>query len=321
MHTDQQSAYRISVIIPTLNAGPALHNLLDKLQNQTYRPHEIIVIDSESIDGTPQSAKQAGARVITVRRSEFDHGGTRNMAVEAAEGNILLFMTQDAEPLNEHMIEELTKPLRAGNEVVYAYARQCARPEADILEQLARRHNYPEKSQVKSFEHVGQMGIKTFFCSNVCAAIRKETFEAMGRFQAPVIFNEDLFMSARCILSGFKVAYCAEALVYHSHHYSLMQQLRRYFDNGVSMSCNSWIMPYSAVGKAGSSLVKQQLKALIESRRWLHIPHLMLEAGAKLVGYKLGIHFRKLPTFMRRRLSMHKHILERYIEQNRAMTD
>lgn len=321
MHTDQQSVCRVSVIIPTLNAGSALHTLLDKLQDQTVKPHEIIIIDSESVDGTPQLAQQAGARVITVCRSEFDHGGTRNLAAAAAEGSILLFMTQDAEPMNEHMIHELIEPLRTKDKVVYAYARQCARPDADVLEQLAREHNYPEQSQVKSFEHVSQMGLKTFFCSNVCSAIRTETFEAMGRFQAPVIFNEDLFMSARCILSGFKVAYCAEALVYHSHQYSLMQQLRRYFDNGVSMSCNSWIMPYSAVGKAGSSLVKQQLKALLDSRRWLHIPYLVLEAGAKLVGYKLGIHFRRLPTFMRKKLSMHKHILERYIEHNGAMAD
>lgn len=316
MLTEQQSICRVSVIIPTLNAGPDIHILLEKLKQQTFQPYEIIVIDSESADGTPQAAEKAGAKVITVRRSEFDHGGTRNMAAEAAEGNILLFMTQDAEPLNEHMIEKLVHPLLEKDKVVYAYARQCARPSADVLEKLARQYNYPEHSQLKSFEHVNQMGIKTFFCSNVCAAIRKDTFEAMGKFQAPVIFNEDLFMSARCILSGFKVAYCAEAIVYHSHNYSIMQQLRRYFDNGVSMSCNSWMLPYSGVGKAGSGLVKQQLKALLNSRQWLHIPRLIIESGAKLIGYKLGLHFRSLPSFIRRKLSMHARILERYIEHN-----
>jgi rhamnosyltransferase len=316
MLTEQQSVCRVSVIIPTLNAGPEIHILLEKLKQQTIQPYEIIVIDSESADGTPEAAEKAGAKVITVRRSEFDHGGTRNMAAEVAEGNILLFMTQDAEPLNEHLIENLVHPLLEKDKVVYAYARQCARPGADVLEKLARQYNYPEHSQVKSFEHVSQMGIKTFFCSNVCAAIRKDTFEAMGQFQAPVIFNEDLFMSARCILSGFKVAYCAEAVVYHSHHYSIMQQLRRYFDNGVSMSCNSWMQPYSGVGKAGSGLVKQQLKALISTRRLLHIPRLIIESGAKLIGYKLGIHFRRLPSFIRRKLSMHARILERYIEHN-----
>lgn len=290
--------------------------MLNLLNRQSVLPHEIIVIDSESDDGTAERAQEAGVRVMNVCRSEFDHGGTRNMAAAAASGDILLFMTQDAMPKDEKLIEKLIEPLLSQENVVYAYARQQAYPDADTLETMARLHNYPPESQIKSYEDVERMGIKAFFCSNVCSAIRKSSFEAMGKFQAPVIFNEDLFMSARCILSGYKVAYCAEAVVFHSHNYSVIQQLKRYFDNGVSMRCNAWILPYSGVGKAGSGLVKRQLSELCRSGQWLLVPRLIAESAAKLIGYKLGLHFHRLPHFIRRKLSMHRLILTRYVEGN-----
>jgi rhamnosyltransferase len=316
MHTNSESAYKVSVIIPTLNAGSELKELLDRLQRQSLPPFEIIVIDSCSVDGTPELAREAGSQVMTVERAEFDHGGTRNRAAMQARGDILFFMTQDALPYDDRLIEELTRPLIEGDKVAYAYARQLANLDADMLERLARQYNYPDQSELKSYKDIEQMGIKTFFCSNVCSAIRRETFEAMGRFQEPVIFNEDLFMSAKCILSGYTVAYSAKAVVYHSHNYSILQQLKRYFDNGISMRCNTWIMPYSAVGKAGSKLVKLQLRELHRTRNWQLIPRLVAESAAKLMGYKLGMQYRLLPSFVTRKLSMHRLILTQIVNSS-----
>ncbi|WP_141501866.1 glycosyltransferase family 2 protein [Paenibacillus luteus] len=317
MHTNRESASKVSVIIPTLNAGTELEQLLERLQRQSVLPYEIIVIDSCSTDGTAELAQRAGARVMKVDRAEFDHGGTRNRAAMEARGDILMFMTQDALPYDDKLIEELIRPLAEGDKVVYAYARQIARPEATLLEKLARQHNYPQQSEVKSYEDIEQLGIKTFFCSNVCSAIRRETFESMGRFQEPVIFNEDLFMAAKCVLTGYKVAYSAKAVVYHSHNYTVMQQFKRYFDNGISMRCNTWITPYSAVGKAGSKLVKLQLKELHRKRQWLLVPKLVAESAAKLIGYKLGMNYRLLPAFVTRKLSMHRLIFAQ-LENNGA---
>ncbi|MEV5027364.1 glycosyltransferase family 2 protein [Paenibacillus sp. LPE1-1-1.1] len=314
MLINSHAACRVSVIIPTLNAGPDLNELIKRLQQQSLQPYEIIVIDSCSDDGTAELARMAGVRVLHVPRSEFDHGGTRNRAAQQAKGDILMFMTQDALPYDGKLIEELTRPLLTEDKAVYAYARQLPRADANELERLARQHNYPAESQLKSYEDLDRLGLKTFFCSNVCSAIRREVFEAMGCFQEPVIFNEDLFMSAKCILSGYQVAYCAEAAVFHSHDYSVAEQFKRYFDNGISMRCNTWITPYSAVGKAGSNLVKLQLKELHFTRQWKLIPKLAAESAAKLLGYKLGMHYRLLPAFITRRLSMHRLILT-HIEQ------
>ncbi|MDQ8733044.1 glycosyltransferase family 2 protein [Paenibacillus sp. LHD-38] len=320
MLINSKAVCRVSVIIPTLNAGPDLKELFKRLQQQSLPPYEIIVIDSCSDDGTAELAREAGVQVLYVLRSEFDHGGTRNRAAQQAKGDILMFMTQDAMPYNEKLIEELTRPLIAGDKAVYAYARQLPRPGANELERLARQHNYPAESKMKSYEDLDELGLKTFFCSNVCSAIRREVFEAMGSFQEPVIFNEDLFMAAKCILNGYRVAYCADAAVFHSHDYSVAEQFKRYFDNGISMRCNTWITPYSAVGKAGSNLVKLQLKELHVTRQWQLIPLLVAESAAKLLGYKLGMNYRLLPAFITRRLSMHRLILTHIEKQSPGIT-
>lgn len=304
----EMPASTITVIIPTLNAGTALRELLVRLRGQTVPPHEIIVIDSASEDGTPLVAAEHGAIVMQVERADFDHGGTRNLATIRATGDILVFMTQDALPVNDRLLEYLTEPLLRSERVSSAYARQLPYPDADPIERIAREHNYPAEPSVKSKADLGRLGIKTFFCSNVCAAVKRDVFERMGRFDSPVIFNEDLFMAARCILNGYEVAYAANAAVYHSHHYTIAQQLRRYFDNGVSMSLNEWVLPYSAIGGVGSSLFKRQLSSLARERGWRWIPRLVVESAAKLIGFKLGFYHRKLPSALCRRLSMHKRI-------------
>lgn len=321
MPTNGNGDPKISVIIPTLNAGASFAELLKRLKEQSCPPHEIIVIDSESLDGTPQIAKDAGARVLHVQRSQFDHGGTRNRAAEAAQGQILMFMTQDAMPENEHLIAELTAPLffkqsneeeRAGaaeeGSIVMAYARQLPYPAASPIERLARESNYPGKSRLQSYADVEEMGLKAFFCSNVCSAMTKEMFLKMGKFQEPVIFNEDLFMAAKCILSGYRVAYCSDARVFHSHDYTIKQQFKRFFDNGLSLSLNAMIRPYRSIGGAGSRMVLHQAKGLWREKNAIYIPRLIAESGAKWLGFKLGNHHHRLPKGLIAKFSMHKAI-------------
>ncbi|WP_238327696.1 glycosyltransferase family 2 protein [Paenibacillus gorillae] len=307
MHTEFTEMAKVSVIIPTLNAGAAFQQLLRQLQNQSLPPYEIIVIDSESTDGTAELAQEAGAKVLRILRTEFDHGGTRNFAASQASGNIFVFMTQDAMPANGQLLQELVAPLMADEQTVYAYARQIAYPDANLIERLARENNYPRQAAVKRSQDIERLGLKAFFCSNVCSAIRRDVFNDMGRFPAPVIFNEDLFMAAKCMLDGgYQIAYAAEASVYHSHNYTIKQQFKRFFDNGVSMRHNEWITKYSSVGRAGSSLVRTQLKGIAAAHKWGLVPRLIAESAAKLIGYKLGLHYKRLPHGLRRRFSMHK---------------
>ena len=90
---------------------------------------EVVVVDSGSTDGSVATAREYGARVLEIPPEEFDHGATRNLAAEAARGEVLVFISQDAEPVGDGWLAALTAPL-ADERVAGVYGRQVARPDA-----------------------------------------------------------------------------------------------------------------------------------------------------------------------------------------------
>ena len=237
----------VDIIIPTYKPDETLCLLLHKLQGQTFVVHRVIILNTEEA-----LWKQAVAaypieqvlqelpcehEVIHIAKKDFDHGGTRQFGAEYSDADVMIFMTQDAVPADEFLVEKLVEVLETGGEVTtvaVAYARQLPQKDCHIVEQYTRQFNYPEQSRIKTKADIPVLGIKTFFCSDVCAAYRKDLFEELGGFESPVIFNEDMFFAANAISHGYGVAYVAEAKVIHSHNYTMRQQFHRNFDLAVS---------------------------------------------------------------------------------------
>ncbi|MCI7736947.1 MAG: glycosyltransferase [Clostridiales bacterium] len=218
---------RVSLIIPTCNGAAGIARLLAAIQAQTVPPQEILVIDSASEDGTAQlAASVQGVRVCSIERGEFDHGGTRDRALREARGDVVLFMTQDALPVNDRLVEQLLAPF-ADPRVAAVGARQIARPDARPFERAVRAHSYPAKSRVVTAADIPSLGVRAFLISNVCAAYRREAALAVGGFDRPVLTNEDMLMAEKLLHAGHALAYCGEAAVLHSHRLSLRAQFRR----------------------------------------------------------------------------------------------
>ena len=142
--------------------------------------------------------------------------------------------------------------------------------------------------------------------SNSFAAYRLSVFEELGGFPDNTILAEDMYLAAKMILSGYKVAYCAEATVFHSHNYTLKQEFQRYFDTGVFQRDQAWLQ--QTFGKAvseGKKFMLSELRFLSKNAPHL-LPKALLSTFAKWAGFKLGYHYQKLPYAWCRWLSMHK---------------
>jgi len=279
---------KVSVIIPTLNAGPSIGQLISSLQSQNPAPSEIIVIDSSSADNTMAVARESGAKTIVIPRHAFNHGKTRNIAAMQAEGDVLVFMTQDALPVDSTLIGALTTPLLQPD-VAASFGRQIPRSDATPLEIFARQFNYPVQGSVKGIDDVKTFGIKTFFFTNVCSAIQKERFQEVGMFPEGIRANEDMLIAATLIVKGYKVAYVPEAMVIHSHNYSLLRQFRRYYTIGSSLKAHRWILRYAAAEGEGRRFMKEQIRYVTEQHEYFWIPYIFLEAVAKYAGYRIGL--------------------------------
>lgn len=295
---------RVSVIIPTLNPGNKVSELLDALSHQRVQPLEVMILDSASTDGSPQSLRDAGFKVLTIDQSDFNHGGTRNMGATQARGEILVFMTQDAMPTNKQWLANLVAPIVSG-EAVATYARQIPKEGATLLERFARGFNYPPSSRVKSLTDVQELGYKTFFFSNVCSAVRADAFWDVGGFPERVIVYEDALLCAKLLRAGYKVKYTAEARVYHSHNYGLLQQFKRNFDMGVSVGQAGSLLEGASTSGEGLRFVVGQARYVVEAGSYLSLLRVFVEAAVKLTAFTLGKRERWLPPAVKRRLSMH----------------
>lgn len=294
-----------SIIIPTLNSGRLLEPLISSLTSQSVPPREIIVIDSSSNDRTPDEAVRLGCTLITIPRAEFNHGRTRNHAARQAQGDVLVFMTQDALPLTNCFLEELLKPIEQGVASA-AYARQVPYASARPTEVFARTFNYPALSCIRTKERVRDLGIRTYFFSNVASAIRKDVFMAHGMFQEDVIMNEDMLFCAKLIENGHSVMYAAEAMVFHSHNYNVVQTFQRYFDIGVFYAQNMKKQEKLNIKSAGSNYTKNLLAYLFREKKFSDIPFFIAETCAKFLGFYSGRLEARIPLMLKTKMSLHE---------------
>ncbi len=306
---------QLDVIIPTHKPGPEFAQLLTGLNRQTKAPRKIIVINTEEqYWNTAWEEAYPNLSVTHIRREEFDHGGTRNFGASLSDAALLVFMTQDAVPADNNVLANLIRPVAAG-EAAVSYARQIPKKNAGLIESYTRHFNYPPKGRIKSRADLPRMGIKTFFCSNVCAAYNHRIFDSLGGFDAPVILNEDMLYAEKVIEADMSVAYVADARVYHSHRYSGMQQLRRNFDIGVSQKQNEKIFSRYPSEKEGMKLVKNTASYICRNGKvWLLFP-LFWKSGCKYIGYFLGKHYRRLPGVLDRSLCLNKEYWKRMEKQ------
>ncbi len=296
--------YSVDIILPTYKPTRELFDMIELLESQTYPVHKIIIMNTEEkyfqrlLTGKKILKRYQNIEVHHLSAREFDHGGTRRKAIKYSKADIFVCMTHDAMPADTSLIQELVQVLMNGNDIAAAYAKQLARPDCREIERFTRTFNYPDESCIKSAEDIRRLGIKTFFCSNVCAAYNRKIYDEMGGFEKRAIFNEDMIYAGHAVKAGKKIAYAAEAKVIHSHNFTCMQQFRRNFDLGVSQSDHPEVFEGISSESEGSKLVTATARHLwnIKSKRL--IPYLFASSAFKLAGYRLGKAYRHLPEKM-----------------------
>ncbi|MDO8444903.1 MAG: glycosyltransferase [Deltaproteobacteria bacterium] len=296
---------KASVIIPTRNGEQNVGQLLATLKQQSVKPSQILIVDSSSEDDTLKICEAFDVDLIKINAGSFNHGGTRNMAASKATGDILIYMTQDAALRDSTVLAILLNSLEDPS-VAAVYGRQVPREDANPIERFARYFNYPSNNMTKGLKDLPALGVKTFFFSNVFSAVRKNAFEKVGGFPDNTIMNEDMFLAARLIQNGYKIAYQADAVVYHSHSYSLSTQFKRYFDIGVFFSRNRWIMDLAKSEREGIRYLKELLVYLIANKEWFWLPYAIFETMLRFFGYRIGLIEGSLPLWFKKRISYNK---------------
>lgn len=278
----------ISVIIPTLNAEHEIEALLIALERQSIRPNEILVVDSASEDKTIELVqKHKIVRLLEIDRQDFNHGTTRDMALNESSGDFVCFLTQDAVPVSDDYLKRLVAPMVEDSNIALVSGRQLPKANARRFEQLVRDFNYPDTPSVRSKGDLEKYGIKTFFASDTCSAYRRTAYLECGGFDH-VNTNEDMLMAAKFIASGMKVAYEPRAEVYHSHNLTPSQQFARNRAVGFFLETHADdLMQASEIGEGGR-LVKAVSSQLLREGNLVEFIAFGVDCCARLLGNRAG---------------------------------
>ncbi len=229
--TDHQN---ISVIIPTYNRKSELEKLLFSLNNQTLPPSqfEIIVVDDSSSDGTEEwlakNMDQFNAKISFYARDHGGPGAARNLGMDKACGNILVFTDTDciAEP---EWLEHLIKPFNS--EKVGAVGGKEIINDKDPL--LMRCFHYLMTSPLTTGGLRGKKGkrLANFYPRTFNMAISRKAYQATKGFKK-MFHAEDIELSYRIKQNGLYLVYEDSARVYHRRRNNLTQFLKQIFHMG-----------------------------------------------------------------------------------------
>lgn len=295
------------IIIPVRNGGKRWREAAAALRAAVPDSSLVAVIDSGSTDGSDRVASESGFELAQIDPRTFNHGGTRQMAIDrfCVGREYAVFLTHDA--VLEGW-EALTALLAAFTDpaVGVAYGRQLPHHGARPFESHMALFNYGAMSETRSLADAGRLGIKTAYISNSFGAYRIAALRSCGGFPGHLILGEDTCVAVKMLLAGWKVLYCADARVRHSHDYTIVQETQRYFDFGVLHSQLPELMRhFGAAEGEGARFVTSELRYMAANAPWL-LPAVPIRNAAKYAGYRLGRMFARLPRRLCRRLSMTK---------------
>ena len=294
-----------SVIVNARNEEANIGVCLDAIFRQKFEGQfEVVVVDSGSTDRTVEIARKYPVRLCQTPPEEFAWGRNRNVGAKAARGRYLVYLGADALPTNERWLSNLLRGFDLPD-VAGTYGRQVPRDWAYPMEKFYLYYTYGPQRRIQAWRG-GNPNMDTTWFSNVCSAIRRDAWEAYP-FSDTVLFGEDQEWSLRVLLEGYRILYEPDAVVVHSHNYSLVKALRRYFNSG--MSSYESFMPTSNPSPLfflarGARYLTAELAFLLTRGYILWIPYAPIYEAVKFVGLMLGRYHRRLPKRLVKKLTL-----------------
>ena len=288
------SSKSVDVVILTYKPDKALCDIIEKLGKQTVPPQKIIIMNTEERYLDELKKKDGRFELFTntevhhLAKEDFDHGGTRKKAAGYSDAAFLIYMTQDADPEDGYLIEELLKPFKDDKSIAVTYARQLPRKGASPIEVYNRLFNYPDTDRKKTEADEKELGIKTYFCSDVCACYRKDIFEELGGHIEHTVFNEDMIYAHTAVKRGYSIYYAAGAKVRHSHNYTPKEQYRRNIDLGRSQAEHPEVFGAVSSEGEGKKLVLGCISYLLKNGYWYLLPEFVAQCAGRYLGYRKG---------------------------------
>ncbi len=277
---------KIDVVCPLYNAEQYIYNLDAAIRNQKgVNLGKVRYVLTESKDSTKSVLDKLGIDYKLIKKEEFSHSLVRENEVYESDADIICFISQDVVVESDVWLKNLIQPIISG-EAEATYSRQMTK--YDNIEKYTREANYPDVSIVKTKDDIVNMGLNTFFFSDAAGAVKRDVFIKLGGYDHKNLpISEDMYYAYKLIMNGYRIKYCADSIVYHSHEFTLGELYDRYKLTGKFFKQNSYLDKFKT-NSSGKNLAKYIWKRLKEDKRYDLMFRFPFDMAARFLGMKAG---------------------------------
>lgn len=277
---------KVDIICPLYKAENYIENLNKTLLMQKKVDiGKIRYVVTKSNDNTSKILNKIGAYFKEIELKDFSHSLTRENELRESNADIIVFITQDIIIKDDMWLYNLVNPIING-ECEASYSRQIAKDNG--IEKYTRELNYPKQSRIFTKEDVETLGIKAFFSSDASSAIKRDIFIKLNGYDGKKIpTSEDMYITYKLIMNGYKVKYCSDSVIYHSHNYGVKENYKKYYDIGRFFKQNSYLNQYK-VNKSGGGMAIYILKRAIQDKNIGVLIKFIPNMASRFIGMFLG---------------------------------
>ncbi len=254
----------IEIICPLYNAEQYIIDLHRSfLMQENVTNLRITYIMTKGTDNTESFLKELKANYYTIEKSEFNHSYIREKYAMLSKADIIVFVTQDVIIRQKNWLYNLVVGINNGLYAA-AYSKQICTNNS--IEKYTRKSNYPDNSFVVSQDDILEKGLKTFFFSDASGAIDLKIFKMLkGYDEKKLPISEDMYFAYKLIMNGYKIGYCSNSIVEHSHQFSFKELYNRYYLTGQFFKENKYLDQYGTTD-SGLKLAIYIFKSIIKDR-------------------------------------------------------
>jgi len=256
---------------------------LKEIKNNNDKAEELIketIINPEKVTtSTPKIT------YTKISKKDFSHSQVRENAAKESNADIIVFITQDVVIENNDWLYKLVISIITG-EAQATYSRQLTK--FNNIEKYTRESNYPSNSFIRTKYDISKYGLKTFFFSDASSAISAKVFKELNYYDGNnLTISEDMYIAYKLIMNGYKIKYCADSVVYHSHNFTLKELYERYKLTGMFFKEYNYIDKFGT-NYSGSGLAKYILKRAIQDKNFKVLFRFVPDMTARFLGMKIG---------------------------------
>ena len=276
----------IDIICPLYNAEKYIESLHKSfLMQKKVNILNIRYVLTESNDNTEKYLNLNKIDYKKISKSEFSHSLVREKEALQSKADILVFVTQDVVIEDDLWLYKLTRDIQSG-ECEAAYSRQLSK--YDNIEKYTREKNYPTESYVVSKKDISNRGLRTFFFSDAASAISCKVFKELNGYDGKdLVISEDMYIAYKIIMNNYRIKYCSDSVVFHSHDFTLKEIYNRYYDTGIFFKENKYLDKFGT-NSTGGGMAKYIIKRSLQDKNIKVIIRFLPDMMARFIGMKMG---------------------------------